>query len=68
MEKTLPEKIILEKIDKRKEKLGLLYSRQQSWNTKQAITLKYLITYSNLRTYINPNNVNLTLHAWLACM
>jgi hypothetical protein len=30
MEKTLPEKIILEKIDKRKEKLGLLYSRQQS--------------------------------------
>jgi hypothetical protein len=23
--------------------------------------------YSNLITYINPKNVNLTLHAWLAC-
>jgi hypothetical protein len=30
MEETLPDKGILEKIDKRKEKLDLLYSRQQS--------------------------------------
>ncbi len=67
MEETLPDKGILEKIDKRKEKLDLLYSRQQSWNPTQAITLKYLIMYSNLITYINPKNVNLTLHAWLAC-
>jgi hypothetical protein len=30
MEETLPDKGILEKTNKRKEKLGLLYSRQQA--------------------------------------
>jgi hypothetical protein len=45
------------KIDKKREELGLLYNRQQSWNSKQAITLKHLIAYSNLRTYINPKNM-----------
>jgi hypothetical protein len=35
------------------EELDLLYSRKQSWNPKQAITLKHLIMYNNLRTYIN---------------
>ncbi len=45
------------KTDKRKEELGLLYSRQQSWNPKQAITLKHLIVYNNLRTYINPKDM-----------
>jgi len=45
------------KIDKSKEELGLLYSRQQSWNLKQAITLKHLIMYINLKTYINPKGM-----------
>jgi hypothetical protein len=37
------------KTNKKKEKFSLSYNCQQSWNPKQAITLKYLITYSNLR-------------------
>jgi len=45
------------KIDKRREELGLLYTRQQSWNPKQAITLKHLISYNNLRMYINPKGM-----------
>jgi hypothetical protein len=45
------------KIDKRKEKLDFLYNRQQSWNPKQAITLKHLIAYNNLRTYINLKGI-----------
>jgi hypothetical protein len=39
------------------EELGLLYNYQQSWNPKQAITLKHLIAYNNLRTYINPKGM-----------
>jgi hypothetical protein len=36
------------KTNKRREKLGFLYSRQQ------VETLKHLIAYTNLRMYINP--------------
>ncbi len=36
---------------------SLLYNHQQSWNPKQAITLKHLIAYNNLRTYINPKSM-----------
>ncbi len=57
MEKTLPDKGILEKTNKKKEELGLLYNHQQSWNPIQAITLKHLIMYSNLITYINLKNM-----------
>ncbi len=52
MEKTLPDKGILEKTNKKKEELGLLYNHQQSWNPKQTLTLK------QLRTYINPKSVH----------
>ncbi len=45
------------KINKRREEHGLLYSHQQSWNPKQAITLKHLITYSNPITYINSKGM-----------
>jgi hypothetical protein len=45
------------KTNKRREELGLLYICQQSWNPKQAITLKHIIAYSNLRTYINPKGM-----------
>jgi len=34
------------------EELGLLYSHQQSWNLKQAITLKHLIAYNNSKGMI----------------
>ncbi len=57
MEETLPDKGILEKTNKKKEELGLLYNCQQSWNPIQAIILKHLIMYSNLITYINPKNM-----------
>ncbi len=53
MEETFPDKGILENLTREGKELGLLYSRQQSWNPKQAITLKHLIAYNNLRTYIN---------------
>jgi hypothetical protein len=56
MEEILPNKGILKKLTRREE-LGLLYSYQQSWNPKQAITLKHIISYSNLRTYINPKGM-----------
>ncbi len=39
------------------EKFGLLYNLQQSWNPKQAITLKHIITYITLRAYINPKGI-----------
>jgi hypothetical protein len=54
------------KTNKRSEELGLLYNRQQSWNPKQAITLKHLISYGNLWTYINLKHT-LILKAWLVC-
>jgi hypothetical protein len=56
MEETFFDKGIL-KNNKRREELDLLYNRQQSWNPKQAITLKHLIAYNNLKTYINPKSV-----------
>ncbi len=43
---------------KKKEELGLLYNHQQSWNLKQTLTLKQLIMYNNLRTYINPKSIH----------
>jgi hypothetical protein len=46
------------KINKRREEFGLLYNYQQSWDLKQAITLKHLIRYSDLKTYINPKSVH----------
>jgi hypothetical protein len=46
------------KIDKKREELGLLYNYQQSWNPKQAITLKHLIAYNNCKMYINPKSVH----------
>ncbi len=55
MEETFFDKRILK--NKRREELDLLYNRQQSWNPKQAITLKHLIAYNNLKTYINPKSV-----------
>ncbi len=39
------------------EGLGLIFSCQQSWNLKQTITLKHPITYSNLKTYIDPKGM-----------
>ncbi len=47
MEEIIHDKGISTKTDKKKEELGLLYSRQQSWNPKQAIILKHIITYIN---------------------
>jgi hypothetical protein len=57
MEEIFLDKRILKNIDKRREELGLLYNRQQNWNPKQAIILKHLIAYSNLKMYINPKSM-----------
>jgi hypothetical protein len=51
MEETLLNKKNSRKINKRREGLGLLYNHQQ------VKTLKNLIMYSNIKTYINPKNV-----------
>jgi hypothetical protein len=54
--------MISRKTNKRSEELGLLY------NHKQAITLKDLILYNNLRTYINHEGmINMPVinyHVW----
>ncbi len=50
------------KTNKRREDLSLLYSHQQSWNLKQAITLKHLITYINPKGMIGMPIIN--HHVW----
>jgi hypothetical protein len=51
MEETLPDKGILEKLIKKRKSLTFYTVAN---NPKKTITLKHLITYNNLRTYINP--------------
>jgi hypothetical protein len=53
MEETLLDKGILKKTDKRRKEFSFLHNHAQSWNAKQAITLKHLITYINLKDMIN---------------
>jgi hypothetical protein len=55
MEETFPNKKNSKKTNKRRKKLDLLNSRH--WNPKQAITLKHLIAYNNIRMYIKLKNV-----------
>jgi len=45
MEETLFDKGVLEKLIREGKSLAFLYNHQQSWNLKQAITLKHLIVY-----------------------
>ncbi len=58
MEEIILDKGILEKTVKRREEFNLLYNCQQSWNPKQAITLKHFIAYNNLKMYINLKSVH----------
>jgi hypothetical protein len=68
MEEILPDIRILEKPTREKGRTWPLYSCQQRWNPKQAITLKHLIAYSNLRMYINLKGMIdmpvIGLHVW----
>jgi len=57
MEETLLDKRILEKLTREGKNLAF-YTVSTSWKPKQAITLKHIIAYSNLRTYINPKSVH----------
>jgi hypothetical protein len=52
MEENLPHKGILEKLTRKGKSLALYIT------VNKAVTLKHLIAYSNLKTYINPNNVH----------
>jgi hypothetical protein len=51
MEESFPDKRILEKLIRKGKNLAF-------YTAKQAITLKHSITYSNLKTYINPKSVH----------
>jgi hypothetical protein len=57
MEETLPNKGILEKLTREGKNLTFYTTVNKNWNPKQVITLKHLITYSNVRMYINPKGM-----------
>jgi hypothetical protein len=67
MEETLPDKGILEKLIREGKSL-IFYIATNKLNPKQARTLKHLIVYNNLRTYINPKRHDRHAHNWLSCM
>ncbi len=58
MEETFPDKGILEKLTREKKNLAFYIAINKDETFKQAITLKHLIAYNNLKMYINPKSVH----------
>jgi hypothetical protein len=57
MEETLPHKGILEKLTRERKNLVFYIAVNKDETLKQAITLKHLTAYSNLKMYINPKGM-----------
>jgi hypothetical protein len=57
MEEILPNKGIIEKLTREGKSLAV-YTVVNKRNPKQAITLKHLITYNNLKMYINLKSIH----------